>query len=94
MSAPVDVLKTIDLEISAIEYQCKHGLAPPHALLDMQDARAAVAELIEVIRAILEADDKALKELSSLGVNLHNEERAFLLTERARAALSRVGGAA
>ena len=87
MSGHVDVIAVLD---QAIQREEDAG----QASISQIAARAAVVELIEVVRAIVAADDAALQELSAFGINLVGEEPAFLLTERARAALSRLGGAA
>lgn len=57
------------------------------------DAFAAVAELIEVMRCMVKADDEAISKLTRLGRKPEQYDPAVILTERGRSALARVTGA-
>lgn len=96
MSAPaskVDVLAVIDWLIAdsaQLRAQPGRGANRIGLSLDAKRARAAVAELVETMAAIVRADEEALARLRDLGIEPGSDIVA--LTNRARAALDPFGG--
>ncbi|WP_312321215.1 hypothetical protein [Stenotrophomonas sp.] len=91
MSAPVDVLAVMDSKIRDAEQDGKTSA------VQMREARAAVAELIEAAEAYAEAE-AALANRETDGINAESIDRLQPRVHAARrdldAALARVRGAA
>ena len=90
MTAPVAVLAVMAKLISFKEQLAEYE---PRANHEGREAIVAMAELIEVLGDIVKADDAALLQLASIGMKPAAGDPAVALTERARAALARVGAA-
>lgn len=80
-----------DLGEFVVSMQRLQGKTPAQLKAEAERQRD---ELLEVLQAIVAEDDEAIKELRRFGLPTNFETDASRLTERARAAIAKIGGAA